>query len=126
MASSDVTNKLLKRGNLQRRTTFLPLDTMQANVIPEGEIRRVQKTHGKDNVFRAIDLIDFDPELRTALEFVFGGIVVCSNLEVAKKIAYEDRLKSCSLCVTFGGDQVKPSGEMSGGKSLALIPVTAI
>ena len=44
--------------------------------------------------------------------FGFSNFIVCSNSEIARKIAYDERL-NCK-CVTFDGDILEP-GTYTGG-----------
>lgn len=44
--------------------------------------------------------------------FGFSNFIVCSDSEIARKIAYDDRL-NCK-CVTFDGDVLEP-GTYTGG-----------
>jgi chromosome segregation ATPase len=43
---------------------------------------------GRDNVFRAIDLINFDPKLRPAMESIFGNSLICSDNAASKKVSF--------------------------------------
>lgn len=112
--TSDVAKKLLKNGKLQRRIVFLPLDKMASRSVTPGELRAAQSLVGKEHVFRAIDLVDFEPDLAPAIEFILGGVLVCTDLNVANKLAFDRNV--AKLCVTLEGDKVNPSGELSGGK----------
>ena len=111
--TAEVAAKILQKGRLARRTTFLPLDKMSAHVISEDVLKSAQKLVGRDKVFRAIDLIEYDNKLQPAMNFLFGGFFVCSDLETANKVAFDPKIKT--RCVTLDGDKADPSGELSGG-----------
>ncbi len=113
VSTSEVAGKILKRGRLARRTTLLPLDKMKTRCLSREELKAAERAVGRGNVFRAIDLIDYDPELDKAMEFIFGGAFVCTDVEVANKLIF----KACvgHLAVTLEGDKVNRSGELSGG-----------
>ena len=65
--------------------------------------------------------IDYDPELTKAIEFVFGRVFVCSNLDVANALAFNTSDRSVNkMCVTIQGDKVNPGGELSGGQKINL------
>ncbi len=113
VSTSDVAGKLFKRGNLARRTTFLPLDKMNSRCLSAQDLKAAQNAIGRDNVFRAIDLVEFDRELRPAMEFIFGGIFVCANIKLANELIF--RHKIGHMAVTLEGDKVNKSGELSGG-----------
>lgn len=111
--NADAAGKILQRGRLSRRTVMLPLDKMNASVVPEKVLNAAQKLVGSKNVFRAIDLICFDRHLQPAMNHIFGGVLVCTDLDVANKVAFNPQVGK--LCVTLDGDKVNPSGELSGG-----------
>merc|ERR1712008_150338 len=92
---------------------MLPLDKMHTNPIPHKILQIAQKSVGSKNVFRAIDLIEFDNRFEPAMNHIFGNVLVCSDLDVANKVAFDPQIKK--LCVTLDGDKVNPSGELSGG-----------
>lgn len=68
---------------------------------------------GKENVQTAMSIIDFPEEIAPAVTWVFGQIFVCKNMEVAKKVAFHDKIMK--KCVTLEGDVFDPSGTLSGG-----------
>lgn len=68
---------------------------------------------GRDHVWRAIDLVDFHPELRPAMEHILGGAFVCSSVDVAKELIFRHGVGH--LAVTLDGDKINKSGELSGG-----------
>ncbi len=72
-----------------------------------------QKLVGAKNVWRAIDLIDFDNRLEPAMNHVFGNCLVCTDLDTANKVAFHPDVRK--ICITLDGDKVNPSGELSGG-----------
>ena len=41
---------------------------------------------GKNNVYRAIDLVEFDNRFEPAMNHIFGGVLVCSNLDIANQV----------------------------------------
>ncbi|QQP49641.1 Structural maintenance of chromosomes protein 2like [Caligus rogercresseyi] len=105
--------KILKHGNLARRTVMLPLDKISGYTINDNVLRSAQRIVGTDNVFRALDLITYEKSLSRAMEHIFGGSLVVRNLDQANKLAYHKDVSK--VCVTLDGDVVKPSGDMSGG-----------
>ena len=115
--TADVASKLFARGRLTQRLVCLPLDKMNARTISDQVLRTAQSlVQNKNQVQRAIDLIEYDNHLHPAMAHIFGNILVCSDLNVAKKVAYHNGVKC--LCVTLDGDKVNPTGEMSGGAAI--------
>jgi hypothetical protein len=48
------------------------------------------------------------------MEYVFGSTLVCDTLDNAKKVAFDQRVKTKT--VTLGGDIFDPQGTLSGGE----------
>lgn len=69
---------------------------------------------GKDNARTALSLIDYDGNLQSAMEFVFGSTFVCTDMNAAKKVTFDERVQKRS--VTLGGDSFDPAGTLTGGK----------
>lgn len=70
---------------------------------------------GEGKVFPALDLIDFEPELRPAMEWVFGQVFICADGDAASKVTYHQQILKRS--VTLDGDVFDPAGTLSGGVS---------
>lgn len=47
------------------------------------------------------------------MEFIFGNVFICKDMNVAKQITFHNRIKK--KCVTLDGDVTDPSGTLSGG-----------
>ncbi|XP_056633840.1 structural maintenance of chromosomes protein 2 [Diorhabda sublineata] len=105
--------KLLKGGNLQLRTTFIPLNKIRASTLDSNTIQFAQKLVGAENCRPALSLIKYDRELQAAMEFVFSSVFICKDLNVAKQVAFHNKIKK--KCVTLDGDVIDPSGILSGG-----------
>lgn len=104
---------LLERGHLQKSHTFLPLDRIQGRSLDPQKLRNAEQLVGKNNVKSALSLVDFDPSLKEAMKFVFGDTLICSDMDVAKKVAFAPNVKCRS--VTLDGEDFSPSGTLSGG-----------
>lgn len=68
---------------------------------------------GKDKVYPALSLIEYAPHLQPAMEFVFGGVFVCKDMDTARKVAFDEKI--LRKCVTLDGDMFDPSGTLTGG-----------
>ena len=64
---------------------MLPLDKMNTRPISHEILKTAQKLVGKNNVYRAIDLVEFDNRFEPAMNHIFGGVLVCSNLDIANQ-----------------------------------------
>lgn len=47
------------------------------------------------------------------MEYVFGSVLVCKDLSIARQVTFHDRIRC--RCVTLDGDVTDPSGTLSGG-----------
>lgn len=68
---------------------------------------------GKKNVNTALSLIGYEKDLKAAMEFVFGSVFVCSDMNSAKKVTFDEKVMKKS--VTMDGDSFDPAGTLTGG-----------
>ncbi len=68
---------------------------------------------GSGNVNLALELISYDEEVAPAMKYVFGSVLVCTDMTVASKVAFDPNIR-CK-CVTLDGQVVDPGGSMTGG-----------
>lgn len=114
VTDNDETGKaLLERGNLQSRTTIIPMSKVQGRLIDQNTVKIAQNLVGKENVVPAIDLIEYDRQYEPAMKHIFGGTFICANLEVGKKVTYHNNIRTRSF--TLDGDYLDPAGSLSGG-----------
>ncbi|XP_030388372.1 structural maintenance of chromosomes protein 2 [Scaptodrosophila lebanonensis] len=114
VTDDDVTSKkILQKGNLQRRVTLIPINKITPHALDKNVIDYAQAKYGKENVNWALSLIKYDKYFEPVMKFVFGGTLICKDLDVAKKVTYDNRVKCRS--VTLEGDVVDPNGTLSGG-----------
>ncbi|KAF5805595.1 putative transcription factor bZIP family [Helianthus annuus] len=104
---------LLQNGDLRRRMTFIPLNKIQSHPVPPYVQKDAANLVGKGNAEVAISLVDYDHELQSAMEYVFGSTFVCKSTEAAREVAFNQKVKTTS--VTLGGDIYQPSGLLTGG-----------
>lgn len=114
VTDNDETGKLLlERGNLQTRTTIIPMTKMNSRTIDNRVVNLAQKLVGKENAIPALDLIEYEKEVEPAMKYLFGHCFICKDLETAKKVTYNKDIKTRSF--TLDGDQMDPDGSLSGG-----------
>ncbi|XP_068942665.1 structural maintenance of chromosomes protein 2 isoform X2 [Petaurus breviceps papuanus] len=114
VVDTEVTGKkILEKGELKRRHTIIPLNKISSRCIGKETLNIAKNLVGADNVHLALSLIEYEPELQKAMEFVFGTTLVCDTLDNAKKVAFDKRIMSKT--VTLDGDVFDPSGTLSGG-----------
>ncbi|GMI03251.1 hypothetical protein TrVE_jg8321 [Triparma verrucosa] len=107
--------QLLAKGKLQRRVTIIPLDKIQGRAVPEERSNAASGIAQKMGTTArpAIELVGFDEEVRTAVEYVFGSSLVVDGMEAANKICDATKTRT----VTLQGDVYDPSGTISGGSN---------
>lgn len=113
----NVSKKLIKNGDLQRRTTFIPMNKLKANPISVEVVRAAQKLVGAENVRPAMELVEFNPKFKKVMEYVLGNVLICKDFATARKVAFDERVKK--RCVTLEGDAVDPAGVFEGGAAPA-------
>ncbi|RZC38547.1 structural maintenance of chromosomes protein 2, partial [Asbolus verrucosus] len=114
VVDSDVTGKkLLQRGDLQQRTTFIPINKIQAHKMSDDVITFAQNLVDKENVQPAMSHISYDKKLQGVMNFIFGNVFICKDISIARQVAFHDRIKR--RCVTLDGDVADPAGTLSGG-----------
>ena len=104
---------LLKHGQLRNRVTFIPLNKISGRVCSDHVVKRAKAIAGKENANHALDLVKFDPKLRSAMEFALGNSLVCNDLDKAKDVCYDSQVRT--PVVTTGGDSYNPDGLLRGG-----------
>lgn len=104
---------ILDRGKLERRVTIIPLDKIQPRRVTNsatGQASNIAKSMNAE-AWPAIELVGFDEEVRTAMEYVFGSSIVVDNTKAANQICDATKTRT----VTLEGDVYDPSGTISGG-----------
>lgn len=111
--TEETSKLLLQRGQLQHRCTIIPINRINGRSMDNNTVRLAQKVGGAGRVFSAMDLIEFEPELRPAMEWVFGQVFICTDGDAASKVTYHPQIYKRS--VTVDGDVFDPAGTLSGG-----------
>ena len=62
----------------------------------------------------AYELINYPKDIENSMMYVFSNFIICSNSEIAQKIAYNGNRHLACKCVTYDGD-VYEQGTLSGG-----------
>ncbi|KAG7238364.1 hypothetical protein INR49_030961 [Caranx melampygus] len=125
VVDTEVTGKkLLEKGELQRQYTIIPLNKISSKPLNDKVISAAKSLVGDDNVHTALSLVGYEPELRKAMEYVFGSTLVCDTLDNARKVAFDKRVMTKT--VTLGGDIVNPQGTLTGGARSQSVPVLSL
>ncbi|XP_037960986.1 structural maintenance of chromosomes protein 2-like [Teleopsis dalmanni] len=127
VVDNDITcKKILEKGDLTKRVTIIPMNTIKERSIDPKLIENAQKLVGEENIKTPINLIEHDKHYDSVMKFAFGHSVICKNLDVAEKITFNPKV-SCRS-VTLDGDILEPEGTLTGGareKSDDLLPILA-
>lgn len=111
VVDTEITGKLLlQKGNLRNRVTVIPMNKVDGRGVSRAEAQRmVQLTGGKAAL--ATDLIEYPAELDSSMRFVFGNVFICDDAATARRVMSEAHVR----CVTLEGDDMSPSGLLTGG-----------
>ena len=84
---------LLKKGQLARRTTFVPLNVTRSRPIPPERAAAAKKaTNGR--AAPALDLVRYDPDVKAAVQYAYGTAFICEDAEVAKTVCYNRNIST--------------------------------
>ncbi|NXT95357.1 SMC2 protein, partial [Anhinga rufa] len=111
--TEDTGKKVLQKGDLKHRYTFILLNKILAKCVGKDIVKLAQTLVGHVNLLVALSLIEYEPELQKAMEFVFGTALISNNMDNAKKVTFDRRIKIRT--VTFDGDVFDPQGTLHGG-----------
>ena len=116
---------LLKEGKLQRRTTFVPLDTMHVQPPDLAMAGRAQQTLGAANVALGQTLVTCSSKpVERAVGYVLGDTLVCKDSSVARKATFEHKY---ARSVTLDGDFFDRRGTLTGGQDASnRAPILAV
>ncbi|KNC84458.1 hypothetical protein SARC_03322 [Sphaeroforma arctica JP610] len=113
--SQETGAKLLKRGRLRHRVTFIPLNRIAARTITPQQLQRAKQLVGVENAELALTLVGYPKDIEKAMQYVFGTTIVCTSAQAAQKVTYDRDVRT--RCVTLDGDVYEPSGTLSGGSN---------
>ncbi|XP_015276906.1 PREDICTED: structural maintenance of chromosomes protein 2 [Gekko japonicus] len=114
VVDTEVTGKkLLEKGELKRRYTIIPLNKISARCVGKEAIKAAKHLVGEGNVHLALSTVGYESEVQKAMEYVFGGTLVCDNMDNAKKVTFNKKIMTKT--VTLGGDTFDPQGTLTGG-----------
>uniref|UniRef100_A0A6G1S834 Structural maintenance of chromosomes protein n=2 Tax=Aceria tosichella TaxID=561515 RepID=A0A6G1S834_9ACAR len=110
--TNDQCKEILDKGHLKRRHNLIALNKVQGRPIDRHTVDAAKKIANDKDVIAIMDLIDYEPHLKSAMQYVFGDTLVAPNVDKAMKITYSNLRKRT---VTLDGDIIMPGGDMSGG-----------
>jgi chromosome segregation protein len=92
------------------RATFLPLDTLRGS-------GRNSAPRGTGIVGVALDLIEYEPGLKTLAESLLGRLLIVEDLAAARKTLAGLQASAPWTLATLGGEVVRPGGSVTGGSN---------
>ncbi|MGB9661992.1 MAG: chromosome segregation protein SMC [Moorellaceae bacterium] len=92
------------------RATFLPLEWLHLRT-PPAEAKRILREEGVLGI--AAELVQYEEELRPAVQHLLGQTLVVAELSQA--LALAPRLRPPWRLVTLEGDLIQPQGPITGG-----------
>lgn len=106
---------LENKGCMKKRNVFIPLNKISYKNIEPEKLKRAKEIAASKggHAYHAMELITFDEEVRKAMEYTFGNVIICDKPEVAKAVSF-DKNVYCKV-YTFDGDCYDPQGALSGG-----------
>ncbi|KAJ1553116.1 Structural maintenance of chromosomes protein 2, partial [Cladochytrium tenue] len=110
--SEVVATMLLKKGQLRKRVTMIPLNKISSQKVDKARTSTALSLRpGKVDL--ALDVIKYDREYSPAMQYVFGPTLICADADTAKSVTFHNNVRLRS--VTLDGDVYDPSGSLSGG-----------
>lgn len=110
--TNDQCKEILDKGNLKRRHNLIALNKVQGRQVDRRAVEAAKKLANDTSIIAIQDLIEYEPYLKPAMEYVFGDTIVAPDVDKAMKITYSNLRKRT---VTLDGDIIMPGGDMSGG-----------
>ncbi|MDI6870325.1 MAG: chromosome segregation protein SMC [Bacillota bacterium] len=98
------------------RATFLPLALLSPRPLGPRQRRELAAVGGEGFLGAADELVEYPPQVRPAVEYLLGRVLVTRDLETALRVG-----RACGLrymVVTTEGDVVRPGGAVTGGREV--------
>ncbi|GBC02978.1 hypothetical protein RclHR1_04910011 [Rhizophagus clarus] len=110
--NDNVGSQLLEKGKLRKRVTMIPLNKIKASKIPTERLLNAKQL-APEKVHLALSLIGYDDEVTSAMEFVFGNTLICTDADTCKRVTFDKKVRTKS--VSLEGDVYDPFGTLQGG-----------
>ncbi|KAG4304546.1 hypothetical protein PORY_001939 [Pneumocystis oryctolagi] len=89
--------------------TFIPLDVCQIKPVDQ----KLRNIHHQARL--AIDVINYEPSIERAMQFVTGNTLICDDFNIAKIIRYSKNIDT--KVVTLDGTILHKAGLITGGQN---------
>ncbi|ETW01694.1 hypothetical protein H310_06310 [Aphanomyces invadans] len=118
VVDSDQTGKqLLQHGNLKSRVTIIPLNRITRKTLPPQKVSTAKSIAISEGgqVWEALELVEYDHDVKPAMEYAFGTTLICDKSDVAKQVTFHRDVQTRT--VTLEGDSFDPAGTLQGGSA---------
>ncbi|MBP2056956.1 chromosome segregation protein [Lactobacillus colini] len=95
------------------RATFLPLDGLRYNPIPESTINTLKSIEGFLGVANQLITTKSKVDISNAINYLLGSVIVVDNMDTALQV--QSKMGKFYRIVTLDGDVINPGGSMTGG-----------
>ncbi len=113
--TEETAKKILQHNQFKQRITLIPLSKISSREAKPQVVRTAKQLVGEKNVELAKSLVQYDPSVEAAINFVFGNTLVCADLQSAKRVTFHKDVHMRS--VTLAGDSFDPAGTLTGGSA---------
>lgn len=96
--------------------SFIPLDSIEVKSV-DPRLRQLDSDSDSHHSRPTIDIIDYDPSLERAMQYVCGDSMICDTIEIAKNLRWNKKI-NVKVC-TIDGSLIHKAGLMTGGSSSA-------
>lgn len=104
--------ELIEKKSLNKRFTIVPLNKTRPTLLnAQKQDAAVKATHNAAAL--ALKLVDYDPEVKVAMQHAFGNTFICDDEHAARKVM-EDHTVRCRG-VSLAGDDYNTNGTLTGG-----------
>ncbi|MBD5428989.1 chromosome segregation protein SMC [Lactobacillus sp.] len=110
-SARDAIYKLKQNGG--GRATFLPLDGLRHNSIPESTINTLKSIDGFLGIASQLVTSKADSDISNAINYLLGNVIVVNNMDTALQV--QKKAGKFYRIVTLDGDIISPGGSMTGG-----------
>lgn len=104
--------ELIQKKCLRNRMTIVPLDKTRPKVLDQRtQDAAARTTH--DSALLALQLVDYKPEVKVAMQYAFGTAFICDDEHAARKVMEDGSVASRGI--SLAGDDYNPNGVLTGG-----------
>lgn len=95
------------------RATFLPLDGLRHNLIPDSTINTLKTIEGFLGVANQLVTSKSKVDISNAIDYLLGNVIIVADMDTALQV--QKRAGKFYRIVTLDGDVISPGGSMTGG-----------